>query len=110
MRHEASRDLGDRVPARLRVVGHECGRDGQRVGRLEDVVGRRPVRAALVERIQDDVAAGLVVALRQELERGVVHDRALTARGDLIEDLADDHRRPGADVAHDQGVMRFEPT
>ncbi len=68
-----------------------------------------PVRAPLVEWVQNDVAALLVVEALQVLASGIVDDGGVAAFPNLAQDLHDELGLSDAGVAHDLEVLRFLP-
>jgi len=93
---EMGEDLRGRLMEELvlRVRRRRIQRLGDRVGLgvLSDLLGRSPVRAAGVERIENDVAALFIVEPLDILAGRIVDDGGMTAVPDLRKDLGDEGR------------------
>src|SRR3546814_3058512 len=64
----------------LARFGDELMRDASGVGGMGDLGERRPIGAAGIERIEDDVAASGPVVVRDELAAGVIDQCGFAAR------------------------------
>ena len=68
---------------------------------------RVPIGHPSIERIENDVAAALVIELFHKLAGRIVNNGAVAAGVHLIKHLANDARLAGAGVTHDQEVLVF---
>ena len=82
-------------------------RDGLRFRLPAQLFGRSPIGAPLVQRVQHDVLALLVVEPLDELAGRVVDDGRMIPALNLTEDLHDECRLAGPGVAHEFDVLRF---
>jgi len=81
--------------------------DGLGLGAAAQFLGRPPIGAASVQRIEDDVAPALVVKPLDELARRVVHDCRMASVPDLKEKLKDQSALANAGVPNQFDVLPF---
>ncbi len=74
---------------------------------MDDLIGRRPVRASCVKRIEDKVAAGGIKKLRCVFECGIVDNRRFATLGDLGEHSPLKNALSRTRVTHDHDVATF---
>jgi hypothetical protein len=85
----------------------ERGRNRLGLGTAAQLLGRSPVRAAGVQRIQNDVAVLAVIEPLNELAGRIVDDGRVTPLFDLHEYLHDEPGLARAGVAHQLDVLPF---
>ena len=103
------RSLGEKLAL---LVGRRLvqrGRNGLRFGPSAKLLGRSPIGAARVQRIENDVAAITVVEPLHELAGRVVDDGRMAAALNLPEHLHDEGRLASPGVAHELDVLAFGP-
>ncbi len=89
------------------LVGKQrCG-ERQRLGFVRCFVARCPERTSRVHRVEDHIATGGRIKLRQEFHGGVVDDGRLPPLLDLQEDLPNGRAFAHPGIAHDEKVHRL---
>ena len=89
-------------------LGDELLRDAIGVGGVGDLGEGRPIDAAGIERIEDDVAALGPEVMGDELSAGVIDQRGFAARRDPVEQLAQHRRLAAARRSDQRNVPGFE--
>ena len=87
----------------------ERGGHGAGLGAANEFLGRSPIRAAAVERIEHNVTAAFVVKSLDELAGGVVKDGRMPARLNLPQHLHDDGCLAASGVADDLEMLVLSP-
>jgi hypothetical protein len=77
------------------------------LGAAAKLIGRPPVRAASVERVQDDISARWIVEALHELARWIVDNRRVAATANLSENLEHQSRFAGSCVSDDLHMLGF---
>src|SRR6266568_2929755 len=87
----------------------ERGGHGAGLGAADEFLGRSPIWAAAVERIEHNIAAALVEEAFDELAGGIVKDGRMPARLNLPQHLHDDGCLATSGVAYDLEMLVFSP-
>src|SRR5579875_3867112 len=88
------------------LVERRCNR--LRLGSTAQLLGRPPVGATGIKRVQDDVLALRVIETLDELAGRVVDDGGMAALPDLEKKLHDEPGFACAGVSHDLDVLAFD--
>ena len=89
-------------------LGDELVRDAIGVGGVRDLGEGRPIGAAGIERVENDVAALGAVIMGNELAAGIIDQRRFAARRDPVKQLAQHRRLAAAGRADHRHVPGFE--
>src|SRR5882672_7366576 len=87
----------------------EGHRKSLRLGTAAELLCRSPIRATLIERIQDHVAVFRVVKAFDELARGVVDDSGIATMFYLPKNLEHDHSLARSGISDDLHVLGLRP-